>query len=168
METELNEQEVFLHNGAVNRASYIPPQHMITRRVDKTFQAKHYFNFIKSSISQEAYTYWSKLDGIVNRQGSIFDVPPAAVEGNIISNTGEVVLGFFEAISVDTSRVFLTHNDVPIWAYDECLKKGDGLAEMYTVPMGCVSCLLERGIVEPHCLNCNILPGSSYNRPSYF
>lgn len=165
---ELNEQEVFLHNGAVNRASYIPPQHLITRRVDKTFQAKHYFNFIKSSISQETYTYWSRLDGVVNRQGSIFDVPPAAVEGNIISNTGETVLGYFEAVSIDTSRVFLTHNDVPIWAFDECVKKGDGLAEMYTVPMGCRQCLIDRGIVEPHCFNCNVLRGSSYTRPSYF
>lgn len=164
----LNQQKVFLHNGRENKASSIPGQHLISRPIDKSFQALHYFNVIRSSLSSETHEYWSQLDRVVNRQGSIFDVAPAAIKGNVISDLDEEVLGYFEVVSVDTTRLAVTRNDVPLFFFDECVKKGEAYRELFTVPVGCVQCLIDRGIVAPHCLYCNILPGSSYIRPSYF
>ena len=164
----LNEQEIFLHNGAANRAPVIPGKLFHRRLFDKSFQAKHYFNLIRSSLSKDAHRYWSQLDLVSNREGSIFDVPPAGVRGNIESSAGDEVLGYFEVVSLDTTRLLLTHNDVPFFFFDECVKRGEDFAALFTVPRGCVSCLIEQGIVELYCLNCNVLPGSSYQRPSYF
>lgn len=169
VESDLNEQRVFLHNGEKNRATSIPDQLFVSRRIDKSFQTLHYFNLIRSSLSKEAYEYWSRLDGIVNRQGSIFDVPPAAVPGNVLSMTGdETVLGFFEVISVDTTRLPLTRRDIPLFIFDECEKRGEEFRELFSVPRDCRQCLIDEGIVAPACLLCNVLPGSSGIRPSYF
>lgn len=166
---DLNEQRIFLHNGKENRAASIPNQLFVNRRVDKSFQTLHYFNLIRSSLSKEAYEYWSKLDGIVNRQGSIFDVPPAAVPGNVLAQAGdETVLGFFEVISVDTTRLALTRRDIPLFIFDECEKRGEAFRELLSVPRDCRQCLIDEGIVAPSCLKCDVLPGSSYTRPSYF
>ncbi|MCE7992177.1 MAG: DUF4249 domain-containing protein [Roseivirga sp.] len=164
----LNQQKVFLHNGRKNRAQAIPGQHLFSRPIDKSFQALHYFNVIRSSLSSETHRYWSQLDRVVNRQGSIFDTAPAAVRGNIISETGEEVLGYFEVVSVDTTRLAVTRNDVPLFFYDECVKRGEEYFELFSVPLGCRQCLIDEGIVAPQCLDCQALPGSSYTRPSYF
>lgn len=165
----LNEQTIFLHNGKVNRAGVIADRLFVSRRVDKSFQTLHYFNVTRSSLSKETYEYWSKLSGIVNRQGSIFDTPAAPVLGNIIADEGdETVLGFFEVIAVDITRLALTRNDVPVFLFDECEKRGQGFAELFTVPVDCRQCLIDEGIVAPQCLQCDVLPGSSRIRPAYF
>lgn len=132
-----------MHNGKENRAPVIPKRHFYSRRVDNSFQAKHYFNLIKSSLSGEAYDYWNELDLIVNRQGPIFDVPPPGVTGNLLSETGEEVLVFDEC------------SDVTI-------------AEFASVPRGCIQCLIHENIVLAHCFFCNELEGSCPVRPGYF
>ncbi len=164
----LNEQKMFLHNGERNRARFINKQHLFSRPIDKSFQALHYFNVIRSSMSQRTHRYWFELDQVVNRQGSIFDVAPAGVRGNILSDEDEEVLGYFEVVSLDTTRLAVTRNDVPLFFFDECVKRGEDYAELFTVPLGCRQCLIDEGIVEPQCLNCAVLPGSSWTRPSYF
>jgi len=168
VENDLNEQRVFLHNGKENRAPAIPSRVYVDRTVDKSFQTLHYFNLIRSTINKETYDYWSKLDLIVNRQGSIFDVPPAPLPGNIQTEDDEVVLGFFEVVYADTTRLPLTRRDVPVTIYDECVKRGEEFQQLFTVPRDCRQCLADEGIVAESCLYCGILPGSGYVRPSYF
>jgi len=166
--SDLNEQRVFLHNGAENRATTIPDRVFVDRRIDKSFQTLHYFNLIRSSINKETYDYWSKLNLIVNRQGSIFDVPPAPLPGNILAEDDEEVLGFFEVVYADTTRLPLTRRDVPVFIFDECEKRGEDFLELFTVPRDCRQCLIDRGIVDESCLNCFAVPGGGYTRPSYF
>lgn len=169
VETDLNEQRIFLHNGRDNRATTINDRVFVSRRIDKSFQTLHYFNLIRASLSEEAYNYWSRLDGIVNRQGSIFDVPPAAVPGNIrAEDLDEDVLGFFEVVSVDTTRLRITRSDVPVFIFDECERRGEAFRELFNVPRDCRQCLIDQGIVPPECLLCDVLPGGTYARPSYF
>lgn len=165
---DLNEQRVFLHNGAENRATTIPERVYVDRRIDKSFQTLHYFNLIKSSMSKETHEYWEKLDLIVNRQGSIFDVPPAPLPGNILTEDSEEVLGFFEVVYADTTRLALTRRDVPVFIFDECEKRGEAFRELFTVPRDCRRCVADEGIADESCLYCGVLPGSSYTRPSYF
>lgn len=166
---DLNEQRIFLHNGKENSAVSLPNQLFVSRRVDKSFQTLHYFNVIRSSLSKEAYEYWSRLDVIVNRQGSIFDVPPAAVQGNVLAESAaEEVLGFFEVVSVDTTRLALTRRDIPVFIFDDCERRGERFLDLFRVPRDCRQCLVDQGIVDASCLYCNVLPGSSSTRPSYF
>lgn len=166
---DLNEQRIFLHNGRENRATTIPARVFVDRVIDKSFQTLHYFNLIRSSLSKQTYDYWSRIDLSVNRQGSIFDVPPAGVPGNVLADTpDEEVLGYFEVVSVDTTRLALTRRDVPVFFFDECDFTGPRFPELFTVPRDCRQCLADEGIVEESCLYCGREPGNTNQRPSYF
>lgn len=71
------------------------------------------------SLSEESYQYWQNVKNTSEAQGSLSDVQPGSVPGNItsINNPDEIVLGYFEACSVDEKRIKFT----PIDFYDEGL-----------------------------------------------
>ena len=166
---DLNEQRIFLHNGKTNRATTIPSRLYVSRYLDKSFQTLHYFNLTRSSMTREVYDYWVELDQIVNRQGSIFDTPPAAVEGNIRAvDSDEVVLGIFEVVSAEVTRLPVTRRSFPFFLFDECVKMGDARQALTTVPRDCRQCLIDEGLVEDYCLICGALLNSTPIRPYYF
>jgi len=53
------------------------------RKVDYSFVEKHYFIAYQSFITANAYKYWQKVNVLANQSGSIFDTPPAQIEGNV-------------------------------------------------------------------------------------
>lgn len=166
---DLSEQESFLLDGTKIRTPELGRQLFATRPIDRSFGVKHYFNLIHSAINKETYDYWSRVNAITTRVGSIFDTPPAPVPGNIASDDpDEDVLGFFEVVSVDTARMFLTNNDIRVFWDDPCELNGEEWLPVFTVPIECVICLIEEKIVEETCVFCSILPNSSLTRPSYF
>ena len=104
-------------------------------------------NVIQSSMNMETYTYWNRVYQTVNTVGTIFDVPVATVPGNIynVNNPDESVLGYFEAVAQDTTRIILSKADFTFGTVnDPC------------------SDLRNKG-----CENCLILPQSTKKRPSY-
>jgi len=110
-------RRVPLFNGSKFSTGALDNFHLYSRELDFSFQSRHYFNVIRSTISFNAMEYWEKLDKTANRVGSIFDTPPSPVQGNIyhIDDPGVVVLGFFEAIATDTTRRFTQIFDLPIF-----------------------------------------------------
>lgn len=167
---DLAEQEIFLFEGKANEQLVLGEQYLLSRRIDNSFAVKHYFNLIQSSLNKETYEYWSRVEDIVERAGSIFDTPPAAIPSNIrSSNPEERVLGHFEVIGVDTTRLLMTNNDVPIFFEDPCeVSSPQEYFQVISVPFECVSCLLEEKILPLECLFCSIAPGFTTERPSYF
>ncbi len=159
-------QSIRLHDGKEFPVSTIDNQLVLTRDIDFTFFNPHYFNVIQSSITAEAFNYWKNIDEIANRSGSIFDIPPAPVKGNIfnVDDPSEEVLGYFEVSAVDTARTFTTRADIGFFIEEPCEV---GL-EVFQVPFNCVPCLVEREIVDEECINCLTLPNSTIVRPSYF
>ena len=140
-----------------------------TRPIDRSFGVKHYFNLIQSAINKETFDYWSRVNSLTTRQGSIFDTPPAPIPGNIKSeDPNEQVFGFFEVADVDTTRMFLTNNDILVWWDDPCELNGPEWLPVFSVPFECVPCLIEERIVEETCIYCSRLPNSSLRRPVYF
>lgn len=130
---------------------------VFNRPFDSTFTFKHYFNVYLSSLTPEALDYWEKLDQTTNRVGNIFDVPPAPVLGNIYNpeDEQEFVLGYFEANSEDTIRMFVLPGD--FWPGHRvprpCLPQGyDGWRPIYAA----------------HCFACFLLKGATGERPSWF
>ena len=164
---DLNRQSIFLHDGSENRALSIPNIQYASRHIDRSFLGKHYFNLVKFNISEEAHEYWQRLDQIVNLQGSLFDPAPAAVPGNVSSDTGEEILGFFEVASVDTARMLMTNNDIPLFLFDPCAMRGDQFLELLSYGR-CFECMIDAGLVPAHCIRCGILEGSDAPRPGYF
>lgn len=147
-------------------------QFMAETLLDESFHTLRGFGIVQNSITEEAYDYWSKIEEVSNRQGSIFETPPAAIKGNIVNLTDEddFVLGFFEVAQVDTTGTFVTPDDLPVFIG----KGGDftlcneefTFGQLFSVPFQCYSCLADIG-VPPECLNCTILNNSSRTRPSY-
>jgi hypothetical protein len=61
------------------------------------------------SISENEYLYWDKLRNIVEQVGSIYDITPASIPGNItcVEKPDETVLGYFSVSSVKSRRIFI-------------------------------------------------------------
>jgi Domain of unknown function (DUF4249) len=67
------------------------------------FKDTHYWQVYQRSITEDAYNYWKSIDKVSNQVGSIFDIAPAYVQGNIynVADSSEKVLGYFEVASVE-------------------------------------------------------------------
>ena len=64
------------------------------------------------ALSEQSYLFWKNLRKINESQGSLFDIQPGEVVGNISSatNPNETVLGYFDASAVSEKRAFFTPN----------------------------------------------------------
>jgi len=114
------------------------------------FYIRYYFNVITSSITERRYNYWQNVDEIINQSGTIFDIPPANVAGNIKNDDSSEMppLGYFEASLQDTSREFVLRRDFT-----------------FTIPDPCSRSNAER---NPACFNCLEIENSTLDRPHYF
>jgi hypothetical protein len=65
------------------------------------------------ALTQEGYSFWNNLKIVNETQGSLSDVQPGSVTGNITSlhDAGETVLGYFDASAVSEKRVFFSYQD---------------------------------------------------------
>ncbi|MFY0593465.1 DUF4249 family protein [Roseivirga sp.] len=168
IQNKLGADQIYLLDGRNIRRSDLNNRPIITRKIDNSFQNKHYFNLIQSSISEENHDYWEKVRTLTITNGSIFDPIVGKLQGNIkSSDPEEEVFGFFEVIGIDTTRLLMTNNDIPVFFVDPCLFLGDKVFPLLTVPFGCVQCLLDEKLIEPGCLSCSAITNST-SRPSYF
>jgi hypothetical protein len=92
------------------------------RLVDNSFQYPFFVSVKQLSINREAYEYWEKIKIVINNQGSLFDIPPAPVVGNIfnVEDSEETVLGYFEVAKTKITRIYSTRSDVPFFLLDPC------------------------------------------------
>jgi Domain of unknown function (DUF4249) len=67
------------------------------------FKEIHYWRVNQNTITEKAYNYWKDIDKVSNQVGSLFDVAPAYVKGNIFNviDKEEKVLGYFEVAAVE-------------------------------------------------------------------
>ncbi|OEK02279.1 hypothetical protein BFP97_12455 [Roseivirga sp. 4D4] len=165
---KLGADEIFLLDGRDIRRSDLKNRELITRVIDRSFQNKHYFNLIQSRVSEENFEYWEKVRTLTITNGSIFDQVVGPLKGNVKSDDpGEEVFGFFEVIGIDTTRLLMTNNDIPVFFRDPCVFQGDLVLPLLTVPFDCFECLLQRKIIDPQCAFCEAVPNNG-PRPSYF
>jgi len=119
---------------------------------DWEFYEKHFYNIAQHSITYEAYTYWETVKKVAQSTGSIFDTPPAPINGNIynVNDPDERVLGFFEVSAVDTIRTYTFNEDLePISIRNPCP--------------------FERYLPRHWaCCNCLTIPDSHLERPGYW
>lgn len=65
------------------------------------------------AISFKAYEYWQQLKKNTESLGTLFDPQPSQIIGNIASEKGNEVLGYFTASTVTTKRLTLALEDLP-------------------------------------------------------
>ncbi len=76
------------------------------------------------SLSEDEFDYWSKLQNITEEIGSLYDITPAVIPGNIfcVEDPGLTVLGYFSVSSCSSKRIFIEENFKGLAnPYSECI-----------------------------------------------
>ncbi len=68
-------------------------------------------------ITKEAYDYWSIIQKNSQQLGTLFDLQPSQLTGNIrsLKNQEEPVIGYTSAATVTEQRLFIDHDQVVNW-----------------------------------------------------
>ncbi len=92
------------------------------------------------AITQPAYLYYQILKKNTEQQGSIFDVQPSQLRGNIhsVNNPDETVIGFVTASSITQKRIFIRNDQVTNWMHLDPM----GLCEAIQLPTNPVNYLI--------------------------
>jgi hypothetical protein len=71
------------------------------------------------ALTGDAYSFWTLLKKNTEQLGSIFDAQPSEITGNIHSTTNpaEPVIGYISITNVQTKRIFISFNDLPLDFY---------------------------------------------------
>jgi Domain of unknown function (DUF4249) len=132
------------------------------KQFDETFEVKIGFNVYQYSITPKAFQFWSEAQKVTAQVGSIFDAPPASVEGNVYNtkDKNDRVLGYFEVASVDTLRKFIGKGDV----------KDPKTKDSWFLPSKCSYTVGRQfpPVNRPECIDCITIPNSSYVVPYYW
>jgi hypothetical protein len=75
------------------------------------------------SINEDEYTYWEKLQNISEEVGSLYDITPSSIPGNIfcVEDPGEQVLGYFSVSAKTSKRIYIDESFRGlIQLYNEC------------------------------------------------
>ncbi len=146
-------QRILLFDGTQSKPVVLENQLIASKAIDWSFLEKHYFTTYLSSLTENAYQYYRKVNIIANQTGSIFDSPPAKISGNIRNslNQNEYVLGYFQAVNESFDRFALFKSDLPFsLLIEDCSFRGYGVN------------------YQTRCIDCTSLRNSSYARPSWF
>lgn len=148
---DITGQKLTLFNGEELKVSIIPDQLLTSTEVDSRFAFDYYFSVVQFTMNEDAYQYWSQINQIANLQGSIFDQVSGAVDGNLFNSNdpAEEVLGYFEVVRADTSRVRVRADDIDFF-----------------VQLPCPHQL--RDVEPPECTFCPLLDNSTIVRPYFF
>lgn len=148
-------ERITLVNGdLLNRPGGKSTQIVAKRLVDQSFLSRHFFNVRQLSIAKESYDYWRRVRELVNNTGSVFDSPPAPIQGNLynVNDPDEVVLGYFEVATAKVSRIYTTFADVPFFLEKGCEYQPSRRRDQY----------------DPRCLSCNVFPDSQMFFPEWW
>ena len=146
-------REVVTFDGSDKEKGLIEGIWIGRKPFDSTFNQRNIFSIYQHSFSGTSHQYWRDVAVVQEQSGRAFDTPPAPVRGNMVNvdEPGEIVLGHFQAVNVDTIRY-------DIWRQD--------LAPAQ-VPPYCFPRWFDPCTFYPPCLNCILIPNSTYIRPSF-
>jgi len=80
--------------------------------------AQKYSILVKQySLTTDAFNFWSQVKKNTEQIGTIFDVQPSEIQGNVhcTSNPGEPVIGYVSASTVSQKRIFIDRTQIPAW-----------------------------------------------------
>ncbi|MEM8896850.1 MAG: DUF4249 domain-containing protein [Bacteroidota bacterium] len=153
IEGKAQPEEVILLDGDDYQVGAVDRIWVGRKRLDSTFNQLSVFSIFQKSTSRSSFTYWDDVSRVASPGGSIFDIPPSPVRGNIFNteNEGEIVLGNFEAVNTDTVRL-------PIYPTD---------LDMNFIPPYCQPRRFRPCEYYAPCLFCWLIPNYTMERPSY-
>lgn len=80
----------------------------------KEFQRKYSIQVIQHSLTKEAYEFWSQVRENTQGMGTLFDIQPSRVTGNISNENGKPAIGYFSVGTVQEARIYIRDNELPV------------------------------------------------------
>ena len=79
-------------------------------------RTRYMFRVEQYAISERAYNFWRRVRDLQTEVGGLFDPPPTALTGNLVSDddASEPVFGYFTVASQIEKIDFLDRNDAPV------------------------------------------------------
>ncbi len=103
------------------------------------------------SYNQEEYNYWVNLKATFDQNGDITDVLPGKLIGNIISSSGNEILGSFAVVGKSRATKLVRNSDFTKYQNPYC-----GVAGFQPFPL------------PDECCFCLLFPGSTLEKPDYW
>jgi hypothetical protein len=110
------------------------PLAFITPESDR-LSLKYCLQLNQYSISEDEFDYWEKLKKITDEIGSLYDVTPTFIPGNVTCNEDpeQDVLGYFSVSAVSSKRIYISNNFKGLVnLYKQC--PADTVNDLKTVP----------------------------------
>lgn len=147
-------QRINLYSSLEERSGSFTGRLMARTEVGLPFITRYASIVSQYALTKETYDYWKNVRSNIDQTGSIFDIPPALIPGNISNSEdpNELVFGYFSVSMVKESRVIVRLDDVPFFVVDQCLFD----------PMKF------RNDYPSICLQCEVFTQDLILRPSYF
>lgn len=116
-------QRINLYNSLEEKSGSFAGRLMAQTEIGVPFVTRYASNVYQYAITEATYAYWNNVRKNIDQTGSIFDIPPALIRGNIanIQDAEELVFGYFSASMVKESRVIVRLEEVPFFVEDKCL-----------------------------------------------
>jgi hypothetical protein len=116
--TTINSTNVIIDNSTALSQDLIDqfPIYVIPNG-DEKLAIKYSILVRQYALTADAYNYWLLVQKTSQGLGTLFDVQPTQLVGNIhcISNPSEPVIGFLSASSIQQQRLFLFHTSLHGW-----------------------------------------------------
>lgn len=144
-----NSKDINIKNSMTlsdNRIVYHPVI-LITNETDRL--SRRYSIIVNQySLSEEEFVYWEKLKNLTQDVGSLYDIIPFSIPGNIycIEDPGEKILGYF-SVSARTSRRIYINTLFPSSFYFYIKCELDTLLMLYD--RGCKDCTRRGTLKKP-------------------
>ncbi len=101
-------------NASENRITKFPVR--IISNIDPELRTKYSIEIIQRSLNEQAFNYYQAVQRITDRQGSLSDIQPGNIPGNILDQDGNFAIGYFTAVEEVSKRAFFSPFDFDLIA----------------------------------------------------
>jgi hypothetical protein len=104
---------IFIKNTSILAEDRINrfPLNFVSNETDR-LSVKYSLMVNQYSLSEDEFSYWERLQNITEEVGSLYDLTPASIPGNIscVDDPNKHVLGYFSVSARSSKRVFIKEN----------------------------------------------------------
>ena len=119
--------------------------------MDSRFNIVYLFNVFQYTMSEAEYLYWSRIQELIDVEGTLFDPPPGILNGNLVNRTNpdERVQGYFSVVRQSFQRRFVDITQRGFFADTDCESRPNANN-------------------PEKCLDCTTLSRSTLEKPDYW
>ncbi len=144
---------VLLYDARLSQDERLIEFPVYDRKIDYLFSEGYYGTVVQQAIDEEAYDYFTQINELNNREGTIYEPPAGRILTNIknVTDTTQAAHGYFVAVAQDTARIYINPSEL-----------GNPKRQCPTPPSEFSICPIRS------CCDCLILRGASLSKPHFW